>query len=101
MPKNTLSTRPRRIWYHHPYVMPANILSPEPTHESDPSNLRAEASSGGICYLRVTQAFHDGTYLARVAASPDALRSQGYTIVLNEVHLAKARPWHRLLPQSA
>ena len=91
----------RRIWYHFPYVMPASILSPEPTHESDPSNLRAEASSGGICYLKLTQSFHDGTYLARVAASLDALRSRSYTIVLNHTQLAKARPWHGLLTKSA
>jgi hypothetical protein len=32
----------RRIWCHVPYVMPATVLSPKPTHESDPSSLRAE-----------------------------------------------------------
>ena len=35
----------RRIWYHYPYVMPATVLSPEPTHDTDPSSLRAEASA--------------------------------------------------------
>jgi len=96
---NTSHTR--RIWYHYPYVMPATVLSPEPTHESDPSSLRAEASSGGLCYLKLSQSFHDGTYLARVAASPDVLRSHSYTIVLNNAHLAKARPWRGLFTKSA
>jgi hypothetical protein len=93
---NTSHTQ-RIIWHHYPYVMPANVLSPEPTHEDDPSSLRAEASSGGLCYLKLTQSFHDGTYLARVAASLDALRSGGYTVIVNDVHLAKALPWHSLL----
>ena len=99
MPKKTLSTQ--RIWYHHPYVMPADILSPEPTHDTDLSSLRADASASGLCYLKLTASFYDGTYLGRVAASPAALRSRGYTIVLNEAQLAKARPWHGLLSQSA
>jgi len=94
-------TLTRRIWYHVPYVMPATVLSPEPTHESDPSSLRKEASSGGICYLKLTQSFHDGTYLARVAASLDALRSHSYTIVLNDAQVAKVRPWHGLFTKSA
>jgi hypothetical protein len=96
MPKNTVTT-PRHIWYHIPYVMPADVLSPEPTHDTDPSSLRAEASRNGLCYLKLTQPFHDGTYLARVAVSPDALHSAGFTVIVNEVQLAKARPWHRLL----
>ena len=91
----------RRIWYHYPYVMSATVLSPEPTHENDPSSLRAAASSDGICYLKLTHSFHDGTSLARVAASPDALRSEGYTIVLSDPQLAKVRPWHGLLTKSA
>ncbi len=98
MQNKTLPTR--HIWYYHPYVMPANILSPEPTHETDPSSLRAEASSSGLCYLKLTHSFHDGTHLGRVAASPHALRSGGYTLVVNDAQLAKARPWHRQL-QSA
>lgn len=99
MHNKTLPTR--RIWYHFPYIMPASVLSPEPTHESDPSSLRADASSGGICYLKLTQSFHDGTYLARVAASPNMLRSHSYTIVLNDAHLAKVRPWHSQFTKSA
>ena len=95
MQNNTLFTR--RIWHHYPYVIPADVLSDEPTHENDPSSLREEAGSSGLCYLKLTKSFHDGTYLARVAASPDALRTRGYTVVVNDAHLAKARPWHGLL----
>ena len=96
MPKNTVTT-PRHIWYHVPYLLPADVLSPEPTHESDPSSLREEASSSGLCYLKLTQPFYDGTYLARVAASPAALRSGGFTVIVNDVQIAHARPWHPLL----
>ncbi len=95
MPDKPLS--PRRIWYHIPYVMPASALSPEPTHDTDPSSLRAEASASGLCYLKLTQSFDDGTYLGRVAASPQTLRTRGYTIVLSDAQVAKARPWHALL----
>ncbi len=96
MQKATSLTR-RIIWHHYPYVLPADVLSPELTHETDPSSLREEASKNGLYYLKLTRSFHDGTYLARVAASPDALRSHGYTVMVNDVHLAKARPWHGLL----
>jgi hypothetical protein len=98
--KNTLSPT-RRIWYHYPYVLPADVLSDEPTHENDPSSLREEASCDGLCYLKLTHSFGDGTHLARVAASLDALRTSGYTIVVNDMHLTKARPWHALLTKSA
>jgi hypothetical protein len=91
----------QHIWYHYPYVMPADVLSPEPTHEDDPSSLRAEASCDGVCYLKFTHSFHDGTHLARVAASPDALRSRGYTVIVNDAQLRKAHPWHGLLTKSA
>jgi hypothetical protein len=91
----------RHIWYHYPYVVPADVFSAEPTHENDPSSLRAEASCSGICYLKLTRSFHDGTYLARVAVSPEALRSHGYTVVVNDAQLVKARPWHSLLKKSA
>ena len=83
----------RRIRYGHPYVMPADVLSDEPTHAEDPSNLRADASCDGKCYARIIASFGDGTYLARVAASPDFQRSKGYTVVLTEAQLATARPW--------
>jgi hypothetical protein len=97
MKKKVTSPTRRRIWHHYPYALPADVLSPEPTHESDLSSLREEASSHGFCYLKLTRSFHDGTYLARVAASPDALRSHGYTVMVNDIHLAKARLWHGLL----
>ena len=64
----TLPTK--RIWYGYPYAIPSDVLSNEPTHDEDPSSLRAEASRDGTSYLRLLKAFHDGTYLARVAAHP-------------------------------
>ena len=91
----------KHIWFHYPYVMPAEVLSNEPTHEDDRSSLREEASCSGLCYLKLTQSFHDGTYLARVAASRDALRTGGYTVVVNDMQLAQAHPWHALLAKSA
>ncbi len=96
MKRATSPTR-RRVWHHYPYVLPADVLSPEPTYETDPSSQREEASKNSLYYLKLTHSFHDGTYLARVAASPDALRSHDYTVMVNDVHLAKARPWHSLL----
>jgi len=91
----------RHIWYHYPYVMPADVLSAESTHEYDPSSLHAEASRDGLCYLKLTRSFRDGTYLARVAASPHALRCHSYTVVVNDFHLASARPWHGSMQKSA
>jgi hypothetical protein len=81
------------IRYHSPYVLPASVLSDEPTHDEDPSNLRADASHNGVCYLWVTRSFHDGTYLARVASQPDLVPTHGFTVVLSEVQLAQAHPW--------
>ena len=98
---NNTPSPTRRIWYHYPYVLPADVLSDEPTHEDDPSSLREEASCESLCYLKLTQSFGDGTHLARVAASPDALHTSGYTIVVNDAHLTKARPWHSWLTRSA
>src|SRR6266853_5478835 len=83
----------RRIWYGYPYAIAADVLSDQPTHDEDASSLRAEASRDGTCYLRLLKAFHDGTYLARVAAHPAFFpATQGYTVVLTEKQLAKARP---------
>ena len=98
---NNTSSPTRRVWYHYPYVLPADVLSEEPTHEGDPSSLRQEASCDGLCYLKLTQSFGDGTNLAHVAASPDALRIGGYTLVVHDAQLAKARPWHAQLTKSA
>jgi hypothetical protein len=83
----------QRIWYRYPYVMPADVLSDEPTHEEDTSSLRAQASQDDICYVHITRSFGDGTFLSRVAASPNFKYAQGYTLVLTEAHLAQARPW--------
>ncbi|HEX9132118.1 MAG TPA: hypothetical protein VF844_07485 [Ktedonobacteraceae bacterium] len=91
----------RRIWYHYPYVISADVLSADPTHEDDLSSLRDDASCDGHCYVKFTRSFGDGTYLARVAASPALLRHQGYTVVFNEAQLAKAIPWHDQLMKSA
>ena len=89
----TLPTR--RIWYGYPYAIPSGALSDEPTHDEDPSSLRAEASRDGICYLRLLHDFGDGTYLARVAAHPTFFpAAEGYTVVLTDQQLAQARPWH-------
>ena len=70
-----LSSLARRMCYHSPYVAPAAILSADPVDEQDASRLRADASSDGACYFEVTRSFHDGTYLARVAARPDLIRT--------------------------
>ena len=89
----TLPTK--RIWYGYPYAIPADVLSDQPTHDEDSSSLRADASRDGTSYLRLLKAFHDGTYLARVAARPTFFpATQGYTVVLTAEQLAKARPWH-------
>ncbi len=70
------------------------MLSAEPTHDEDTSSLRADASQDSTSYLRLLKAFHDGTYLAPVAAHPDfSPATEGYTVVLTEAQLAQARPW--------
>ena len=83
----------KRIWYCYPYVLPADVLSDEPTHEEDPSSLRLDASCDDTCYVRIARSFGDGTFLARVAASPNFKHTQGFTVVLTEAQLAQARPW--------
>ena len=96
------SSLERRIFYHYPYVAPATILSADPVDNQDASSLRADASHDGACYFEVTRSFQDGTYLARVAADPDLIRTQGYTIVLNTTRLALARPYDcRMQSQAA
>jgi hypothetical protein len=84
----------RYIWYYYPYVLSADVLSPEPTHEDDSSSLRNDASCDGYCYVKFTRSFGDGTYLARVAASPALLRHRGFTVVLHEALVARVLPWH-------
>ena len=82
----------RRIWYYHPYVLSADVLSVEPTHEDDSSSLRNDASCDGYCFVKLTRSFDDGTYLARVAASPALLCHQGFTVVLDEAQLTRMLP---------
>lgn len=90
--KQSLPTK--RIWYGYPYAIFADVLSAEPTHDEDISSLRADASCDGTCYLRLLKSFHDGTYLARVAAHPVFFPfHEGYTVVLTDAQLAQARPW--------
>ena len=60
----------QRLRHHDVCVVPALVLSAEPTHDEDPSSLQVEASHAGQCYVRVLLSFGDGTYLAHVAASP-------------------------------
>ena len=83
----------RRIWYHYPYVLPAALLSDEPTHDGDPSSLRSEVSQGDICYVHISRSIGDGTFLARVASSPAFKHAHGFTLVLTVAHLAQATPW--------
>ena len=84
----------RRIWYGYLHAVPADVLFAEPTHDEDMSSLCADASRDGTSYLRLLKVFHEGTYLARVAAHPDFfLATQGYTVVLTEAQLAQACPW--------
>jgi hypothetical protein len=83
----------QRIWYHYPYVLHAALLSDEPTYADDPSSLRDDASQGDICYVHITRSFGDGTFLARVAASPNFKQAKGFTLVLTEAQLAQATPW--------
>ena len=80
------------LCYYYPYVLPAEILSAQPVDDNDPSSLREDASTDGYCYLHVIDDLHDGTYLCRVAATPDAIRTRGYTILLSQEHLEQARP---------
>ena len=73
------------------YALPASILSEEPTHEQDPSSLRAEASTSEVAYVHVVRSLFDGTTLVRVAAHPELLSHQGYTLVLDDADLEGAR----------
>ena len=82
----------QRIRYYYPNMVPATILSAHLVEDGDASSLRTDASNNGACYLEVTRSFHDGTYQVRVAAYPDLVRTQGYTVMLNTAQLAQVRP---------
>ena len=73
------------------YALPASILSEEPIHEQDPSSLRTEASTNGVASVQVVRSLFDGTTLVRVAAHPERLSHQGYTLVLDDADLQGAR----------
>jgi hypothetical protein len=81
-----------RLCYYYPYVLSAEVLSAQPVDDNDPSSLREDASTDGYCYLHVIDDLHDGAYLCRVAATPDAIHMHGYTILLSQEHLEQARP---------
>ncbi len=86
----------RRIGYLTTCVIPAALLSDEPTEVEDISSLRADASRGGLSFAHITQSLEEGVYLARVAASPDRV-AHGYTVLLTEHDLHFALPWdHRV-----
>ena len=80
----------QRLGHHDVCVVPARVLSAEPTHDEDPSSLQAEASHAGQCYVRVLLSFGDGTYLAHVAASPDF--KCRFTVVFSEAQLPRHNP---------
>ncbi len=85
-----------RIGYCITCVIPASLLSNEPTDAEDTSNLRADASHDGLSYIQVTRMLEDGVYLTHVAASPNRA-AKGYTVLLSEQQLYFALPWdHRL-----
>jgi hypothetical protein len=83
------------IWYGYPYAMPAEVLSDEPTHDEDTSNLRADASQDGTCYVRILHPLEHDIYLARVAASPNFdPNREGHTVVLTQAQLSQVCPWN-------
>lgn len=96
-----VSSLAQSICYHYPYVAPAALLSADPVDDEDASSLRTEASHNGACYLEVKRSFSDGTYLARVAADPDLIRTHGYTVVLSAAQLVQALPWDRRVQSKA
>ncbi|HLI89090.1 MAG TPA: hypothetical protein VKV37_10415 [Ktedonobacteraceae bacterium] len=95
-----MNTRPipfsERIGCLVPCVIPAELLSDEPTDEQDRSSLRRDASCKGLSYLVVLRELSAGLYLARVAATPERVR-QGYTVLLDEEALRHAQPWDQRL----
>ncbi len=86
-------SRTRCISYHYLYVILAVHLSADPVDEEDPSSLRADVSTDGICYLQAIRSLNDGTYLVRVAKSPELLAQAGYTVLLTEEQFATALLW--------
>jgi hypothetical protein len=87
----TLQMKPAEVKRQTVYVMPAFNLSPVPTHSEDTGSLRADASHNGSCYVQITRALGDGTYLAKVAAHVERV-AQGYTIVVSDEQLAQGYP---------
>jgi hypothetical protein len=59
----------RRIWIQHPYVLPAKLLSSEPTHDEDLSSLHADASQDDRCYVRFIRSFDGSPPTAQCAVS--------------------------------
>ena len=75
------------------YLLPAFLLSDEPVDEQDTSSLRAEASNNGTCFVRILRSLERGTYLARVAAHPEQVKTGGYTLAVTDEHLTLAQPY--------
>jgi hypothetical protein len=82
-----------RVGLQQTAVLPDSIFSNVPTGKNDPSSLRKDASQCRLCYFRAIKQLADDTYIARVAASPKAVETGGYTIILTEAQLTQAIPW--------
>jgi hypothetical protein len=83
----------RRIGLLETCIILADVLNDEPVGGTDPSSLRRDASNDGLSFVWVSRTFHDGTYLARVAASAQAVRTAGFTVILSEEQLYSALPY--------
>ena len=92
---------PSQAWSHHiasryTCVALADILSDESRSEdgSTQQSLRAQASAGGLCYLRAVRYLpHADLYQAQVAASVDVLTVSPCTIFLTEAQLRYTLPY--------
>src|SRR5690242_11167767 len=83
---------PVKVKLQQTYEVPASLLSDEPVDEQDASNLRADASSHGVCYLRLIRSLEDGAYLAKVAAHPENA-IQGFTLIVTDEQMTQAQPY--------
>lgn len=97
----------QRIGSYWLCVAPATILSGtcEPVDGSSPLSLRDEASCDGLCYLQVLRQCKCGDlYQARVAARPEDVEAQTFTVFFTEEQLTSVLPWdcrmHNKVPES-
>jgi hypothetical protein len=89
--------QPTSVTVHWPCIgladkMVSDKRLPDGDGKALPSLRDEVATSDGLCYVCVLRPFHDGTYLARVAASLDLLEREPATIVLTEEHLRYTLP---------